>query len=297
MSIHAFTSIANYNVGSLNRSRQSPLVAEPVRGSSPLATATAISALLLAEQHDISFSQLQAWNGESPPEYDAAYQLDLSELIVTSLHWLAHQQHDDGGWSDGEKSELATTMLVRAAFQLTGVPVQYTDLVERADSFVKSHGGATGLRTQHNADRLRVAPVFANCAMADSLAWKQVPAVPYERACLSPTWSSRLHVSTERFASPFLLAVGMAKFHHDPPRNPLSRMLRRWSNGRAIELLSRAQSRNGSFHNSIPETSFVVMSFASMGFAHVPVVRRGVEFLFEALRPDGSWPLAAISGS
>ena len=42
----------------------------------------------------------------------------LSELIMGSVRWLARRQNADGGWGDTDKSpsNIATTMLVRAAF-------------------------------------------------------------------------------------------------------------------------------------------------------------------------------------
>jgi len=42
---------------------------------------------------------------------------------------------------------------------------------------------------------------------------------------------------------------------------------------------------------AIPLTSFVVMSLASIGKSDLAVVRRGVDFLIESVRPDGSWPI------
>ncbi len=86
--------------------------------SSPLSTATAISALVLAEQHAGSASR------DFRPE--EVYLGDLSELIVASLHWLAGQQNADGGWGDTDRSQsnIATTILVGAAFRLTGIPVK-----------------------------------------------------------------------------------------------------------------------------------------------------------------------------
>ena len=50
------------------------------------------------------------------------------------------------------------------------------------------------------------------------------------------------------------------------------------------------QPASGGFLESAPLTSFVVMSLASSGRSDHPVVRKGVEFLLSAVRPDGSWP-------
>lgn len=268
-------------------------VAPSVPASSPFATATAVSALLLAEQHDISFSQLQAWKGKEAPVFDTAYQGDLSELIVTSLHWLAHEQHSDGGWGEGDASDLATTLLVRAAFQITGVPVQYADLVQRADAYVLSQGGIPALKTQCGNDRIEVAPILANCAMAGSLPWKCVPSLPFELAFVPTRWTRSSALPTARYASPLAVAIGLAKSFHRPSRNPVTRVARRWAQARALAKLCQLQPTLGGFLDSIPTTSFVVMSLASMGHAHLPIVRRGVEFLFATLRSDGSWPSAA----
>jgi squalene-hopene/tetraprenyl-beta-curcumene cyclase len=214
-------------------------------------------------------------------------------LVSDRPSGLAHQQHSDGGWGDGQSSQVATTILVRAAFQITGVPVQYADLVERADAFILSQGGFAGLKAECHNDKTSIAPIVANCAMAGSTSWRQVPALPFERICFPQSWSARLRIATKCFESPGALAVGLAKFYHDPPRNPFMRVARQWASNRVMPLLQQAQSSNGGFLGSIPQSSSVVMSLASMGHAHLPLVRRSVEYLFASLRPDGSWPVAA----
>src|SRR5690606_1580885 len=161
-------------------------------------------------------------------------------------------------------------------------------------TFVRSQGGIAGLRTQFRKDNLRIAPILANCAMAGSLSWRQVPSLPFGRAFLSPYWSMWLRFASQPITSPEALAGGLAKFHHDPPNSPLPRLARRQTAGSALALLNQMQLKNGSFVDSIPRTGFVVMSLASMGHAHWPIVRRGVEFLYESLRPDGSWPIAVF---
>src|SRR5436853_546155 len=90
--------------------------------SSPLATATAVSALTLA--HAIRPEERHAEVGKGQFNADDVLRGDLSELIVESLHWLAQRQNEDGGWgdTDRDRSNLVATMLVQAAFRLTGVP-------------------------------------------------------------------------------------------------------------------------------------------------------------------------------
>src|SRR2546425_772720 len=69
--------------------------------TSALSTATAVSALALVQK-----------NAASRPH---------DQLIANGLAWLAAHQNADGGWGDTDKSfsNISTTMLCRAAFQLT----------------------------------------------------------------------------------------------------------------------------------------------------------------------------------
>ena len=112
--------------------------------SSPLATAAAVSALVVAHGNggfDVPVRRAERTNLQD------MLQGDLSELIVESLHWLAERQNEDGGWGDTERgrSNIAATLLVQAAFRLTCVPAKYEGLTDRADEFLESQGGIAAL--------------------------------------------------------------------------------------------------------------------------------------------------------
>ncbi len=261
--------------------------------SSPLSTATAISALVLAEKGD-SCCRLPAFKpGEEPSHVEEIYQGDLSELIVHSLHWLAEQQNEDGGWGDSDRSRsnIATTMLVQAAFHLTGVPAKFDGLLERSDEYVKSQGGIAGLKQRFGNDKTFAVPILANCALADMIPWRKVAALPFELACFPQRWYSRLNMQVVSYAIPALVAIGQARDFHAPSRNPLVRWLRHWAKKRSLAVLEEIQPASGGYLEATPLTSFVVMSLASMGMTDHPVVRRGVEFLLASVRADGSWPI------
>ena len=51
------------------------------------------------------------------------------------------------------------------------------------------------------------------------------------------------------------------------------------------------QPASGGYLEATPLTSFVIMSLASSGRAHHPVVAAGVRFLLDSVRSDGSWPI------
>jgi squalene-hopene/tetraprenyl-beta-curcumene cyclase len=261
--------------------------------SSPLATAAAISALVLAEQGGTSCGLPVYTPGKLDTSGTELYRGDLSELIVLSLHWLAEQQNDDGGWGDTDRSRsnLAATMLVRAAFHLTGVPAKYKNLLERAGHYIESQGGAAALKRRGAGDRTLVAAVLMNCALADLVPWRKAPALPFELACLPPKWRRRLRQAMMTYALPALVAIGLARSHYAPSRNPLIRWLRAACRRRSLAVVQELQPASGGFLEATPMTSFVVMSLASMGLVEHPIVRRGVEFLLTAVRADGSWPV------
>ncbi len=133
-------------------------------GSSPVATAAAVSALVVAHHQDSDDALQETADGGQVIEQ--LIQGDLSELILESVQWLARRQNDDGGWGDcdGADSNIAATMLVQAAFRLTGIPAKYADLTMRADQFVTARGGVAGLRRRIGWDKTYLAPILANCA-------------------------------------------------------------------------------------------------------------------------------------
>ena len=261
--------------------------------SSPLSTATAISALVLAEQSGLKCGLPDYTPGEEPSHIDEIFRGDLSEQIVRSLHWLAEQQNEDGGWGDTDRSlsNIATTMLVQAAFHLTGVPVKYAGLLERAEHYVTSLGGVAALKRRYAGDKTFAVPILANCALADMVPWHKVSALPFELACLPQGLYRRLGLPVVSYAIPALVAVGQARFYHAPPRNPLVRWLRRGATQRSLAVLAEMQPASGGFLEATPLTSFVVMSLASTGLSEHSIVRRGVEFLLASVRADGSWPI------
>jgi squalene-hopene/tetraprenyl-beta-curcumene cyclase len=270
-------------------------------GSSPFATAAAVSALVAAHQRDSRHALQTIAAGDGQP-IEQVVQGDLSELLLESVHWLARHQNADGGWGDcvGARSNVAATMLVQAAFRLTGIPAKFADLMVRADGYVKSAGGLAGLRRQCGQDKPLLAAILANCALAGMVSWQQVPTMQFELACLPKRWQRDLQVFAARQALPIMLAVGRAKFHHDPPKNPISWLLRRSVRMKSLALLEQYQAADDSYAASTPATAFVVMSLSSMGCQDNSIVRRGVEFLFSSVRADSSWsatPNLAVSNT
>ncbi len=272
--------------------------------SSALSTATAVGALSLVQRQS------------GTNHHDA--------LIAGGLAWLEAHQNPDGGWGDTVKSlsNISTTMLCRAAFKLGGqlgghlagaaepILTKNGDCLaqsrqagslslRRAEGWLAERFGKTpaelaeAVRQRYGKDRTFSVPILTMSALAGLVSWQEVPALPFELACFPQSWFRFLRLHVVSYALPALIAIGQAVYHHRPPRNPMTRLVRRLAREKSLHVLQKIQPASGGFLEAMPLTSFVIMSLAGIGLAEHPVVRKGVEFLVKSARPDGSWPIDA----
>jgi squalene-hopene/tetraprenyl-beta-curcumene cyclase len=115
--------------------------------------------------------------------------------------------------------------------------------------------------------------------------------LPVELAAVPRGLHRLLRLEVVSYALPALIAIGH-----------LQRTVRRGSLGhrggrvpilerRALELLTRLQPATGGFLEAIPLTAFVLMSLSAAGSGNHPVIERGLPFLRETRRADGSWAI------
>jgi squalene-hopene/tetraprenyl-beta-curcumene cyclase len=93
------------------------------------------------------------------------------------------------------------------------------------------------------------------------------------------------------YALPALIAIGQVRHYFDPSQNAIVHFVRRAAAKKTLRLLESIQPVNGGFLEAAPLTGFVTMSLAAMGLKTHPVVRKGVRFLVDTVRADGSWPI------
>ena len=250
--------------------------------ASALSTATAISALSLVRTY-----------AQGADRGDLPGQDILDDLIDRGVAYLLLQQNDDGGWGDTSLSysNIATTMLVVSALHLAGKAGDETARLQEADEYLDREGRIEGLRRRYGKDKTFVIPILANAALAGLVDWDDVAPLPFELACFPQSLYRLLRMPVVSYAIPALVAIGQARFFHRPPRNPLTWLVRRLAIGRSRRVLGRSQPESGGYLEATPLTSFVVMSLASIGQATSVVALRGVQFLVDSVREDGSWPI------
>ncbi len=275
--------------------------------SSALATATAVIALALVdrERH--------------------------APLLRRGLDWLAAHANPDGGWGDTiqSKSNISTTTLAWAAFGLLNEPNHEAERwLEKAVSSQWSVVSGQQRESEHRTsneqpstinhppsairyplsaisppslvatiaarygkDRTFSVPILTACALAGKIPWDEVMPLPFELAVLPHQLFKWLRLPVVSYALPALIAIGQVRHHHRPPRNPLTRAVRNAARARSLRVLEKIQPASGGFLEAAPLTSFVTMALAGMGLGAHPVAQRGVQFLVESVRPDGSWPI------
>src|SRR5262249_38086633 len=110
-------------------------------------------------------------------------------------------------------------------------------------------------------------------------------------ARLPQSWFRLVRLHVVSYALPALIAIGQVIYHHRPPWNPITRLIRSLSKKGSLRVLERIQPSNGGFLEATPLTSFVTLSLASCGLAEHVGTRKGVEFIVNSVRPGGSWPI------
>jgi len=256
--------------------------------SSALSTATAVCALTVVARES------------------AIHNPQIAILVERGLGWLAGHANADGGWGDTvlNVSNISTTTLCWAAFGVVpGVDEKYRAVVGGAERWLTQHAGGIdpeilvpAIIRRYGKDRTFSLPILTACALSGRLgsgasAWTWVLPLPFELAALPHQFFATLRLPVVSYALPALIAIGQARHHHLPSRNPLARFARNRTREGTLEVLTGIQPSSGGFLEATPLTSFVTMSLAGSGQVHHSVTQKGVEFLLASARADGSWPI------
>lgn len=221
----------------------------------------------------------------------------IDGLITGGRSWLLANQNEDGGWGDTvlSVSNISTTMLAHATLTIdcSAGPelAELPEALSKASEYIERVGGVEAVIARYGRDRTFSVPILTHCALAGTVEWSRVIALPFELACLPHRFYKTVRLPVVSYALPALIAIGLARFNARPPRNPLTFIVRRLARRRVLKILERIQPSNGGFLEAAPLTSFVTMSLVSCGDADHVVTRRGVEFLVDSVRDDGGWPI------
>ncbi len=271
------------------------------------------AALGQAQERLLSLRHGRVWTGElsSSPHATAAAAIalihgaespDLDALQQAQTWLIAHQQ-EDGGWghTDRSPSDFLTTLLVWSALSPSlGLP-EHRAPAGRARSYlvgVVGHLSPSALvETAHrlgHGQRLMTQAILAACAECGRLgprrdAWRHISHQPFEIAS-GPWQAYHLFRATPSTSLPLLVALGQARHSQRPSSNPFVRLVRQRASQRTLDLLRSLQPEDGGFLSSPAFTGMVTYCLGAAGVQHHWVTRRGIDFLRQTRRPDGSWP-------
>ena len=254
--------------------------------SSALSTATAINALRLVDA------------------------IVHAQRIEAGAKWLTATQLPDGSWGDtiASRGNLSTTLLCWAALSpLAGDQAICTDLksaISRAADWITRQAGslepaaiAAALAAIYGRDRTFSVPILTHIALCGRFgdprqreAWRVVPQLPFELAALPQAWFRLVDMQVVSYALPALIAIGQVRHALAPAWGPPS-SIRALAKQPTLRTLAAIQPEHGGYLEATPLTSFVTMSLAGMGLTEHVVARRGVTFLTQSQRADGSWPI------
>lgn len=259
--------------------------------TSALSTATACMALHLAAEH---------------PACDQNTATRYRTLTRRGCRWLIDHQNSDGGWGDTvlSVSNISTTMLAHATLTATSTTSdEHADAAAdpssddcsaallSAQQYIDRAGGVDAVIRRYGKDRTFSVPILTHCALAGTVSWKRVIALPFELSCIPAKFYAAVRLPVVSYALPALIAIGQVIFHRKGHWNPLVRLLRQTSIGRSLRVLESIQPENGGFLEATPLTSFVCMSLLGCGRYDHRVTSRGLNFIEASVRDDGSWPI------
>jgi len=157
-------------------------------------------------------------------------------------------------------SNLSTTALGWAAFGVVpGADARYRATVDNAARWLAQHAGgldpdrlAPAIIQRYGKDRTFSVPILTMCALAGRLgrgpeAWRHVLSLPFELAACPHQWFAALRLRVVSYALPALIAIGQARHHHRPSRNPVARLARHFTRSRTLRVLTQIQPASGGF--------------------------------------------------
>ena len=231
---------------------------------------------------------------------------DISDnnLIINGFDWLLDHIYTDGGFGDTpeSKSNVSTSLLCYAAISYCGEGSEHSKkALLSIDNFLAlqnidlTKGDVTSsvLKFYGNDFTFSV-PILSMliiCGVLDEKASTKIPQLPFEFTLFPATWYSLFNLRVVSYAIPALIGVGIFIFKTRKRHNPIMSWIRNRSIKPALQKLEKIVPESGGFLEAIPLTAFVAMCLISSGFGNNPVAAKGLTFLRNQQRSDGSWPI------
>lgn len=226
----------------------------------------------------------------------ALYMVDkdkYASYIQKGAEWLKGTMHEDGSWGDTVESpsNMTATLLTYASLCAVGEAPQVAK-----DYLTVKFGGYTdkhiiqGVLDYYGTDLTFSAPILVMCALAGIISsWDRIPQLPFELSVMPQRFFRFLQLPVVSYAIPALIAVGILRYRKGK-KNILS-PIRELFISKSLKVLERLQPENGGFLEAAPLTAFVAMCMSGAGYRKHISTQKGVGFLTDTVRDNGSWPI------
>ena len=227
-----------------------------------------------------------------------------NHLIVNGLDWILNHQNRDGGFGDtpGSKSNVSTSLLSYAAISYCGTGDEPSrkalfslENYLRLQNIDLAAGDiSSSILAFYGKDLTFSVPILSMlviCGVLDEESCTKIPQLPFEFTLFPASWYSIFNMRVVSYAIPALIAVGIFIFKKRKHSSFIMRWIRSRSIQPALRKLEKIVPESGGFLEAIPLTAFVGMCLISSGYKDQKVVIKGLLFLRNLQRPDGSWPI------
>ncbi len=213
--------------------------------------------------------------------------------IRRGIEWLKSTMHEDGSWGDTieSPSNLTATLLTYASLCAVGEAPQLAK-----DYLTTKFGGSTdrhiirGVLDYYGTDLTFSAPILVMCALAGIISsWDDIPQLPFELSVLPQKVFRFLQLPVVSYAIPALIAVGILRYRKG--RKNVASPLRETFVPKSLKVLESLQPVHGGFLEAAPLTAFVAMCMTGAGYREHISTQKGIGFLVDTVREDGSWPI------
>jgi squalene-hopene/tetraprenyl-beta-curcumene cyclase len=231
-------------------------------------------------------------------------ELENRQRIETGLTWLLTNVNADGGYGDTPESisNVSTSLLSYAAIyycqtdQIPGKAVlsRIEQYLATQQIYFNSGNITVSILKFYGKDYTFSIPILSMliiCGVLDDKAIAGIPQLPFELTLFPNSWYGLVNMQVVSYAIPALVAVGIFVHKKRTYRLPLIKWIRNKSIPSALKKLSAMVPESGGFLEAIPLTAFVSMCLMVSNTKSQTIVNKGITFLKNQQRPDGSWPI------
>jgi hypothetical protein len=227
-----------------------------------------------------------------------------NEQTLSGFDWLCTHINPDGGFGDTPQGEsnVSTSLICYAAlFYCQPHDKSGGHLLKAIENYLETkkisfttRDITSSILKFYGKDYTFSVPILSMlivCGVLPAESVRHIPQLPFELSLLPSSWYRYFNMQVVSYAIPALIGVGIFLHSKRKTKISLTKFYRDKCIVPAINKLTSLMPESGGFLEAIPLTGFVCMCLAASDLGQNRVVERGIVFLRNQQRKDGSWPI------